>query len=380
MNQLFLDTTPPKIWYNISNSNRTVYYNVSVSDDNDPRVNVTCVTNPPNLTSGSTFPAGNTTIMCTATDSAGNTARVNITVSFPAARLDINVVVNTSANGSVVMYNPTVSYNESEIVGINCSFSTAGLRNGTVFPPGTTRITCNATDRLGNNITGSVDVKIQDITPPRLTFSREGDFPNVTAWDNVSGPLPVYCNTTIITNGNNLIMCNATDASGNTAAMLIDWTISGSVPTYSFTPLTNYTIQAGVGGTAKVNFTFPNNSTCNSTSGLNSSSSFPMGNTTFTCYNKSSNTSTNYTISVVDTQPPEITWWIQAINRVSSSLTRVFFFTRIVDNVGVVYRMCNQSSPIWINTTSNSSNTSSVYCNAGDATGNNNSKTFSITV
>jgi HYR domain len=67
-----------------------VNYTVSTVDNIDANPQLTC--EPP---SGSTFPVGETTVTCTATDSSGNSATARFTVTV-VAPLDIGLVVDPS--------------------------------------------------------------------------------------------------------------------------------------------------------------------------------------------------------------------------------------------------------------------------------------------
>jgi hypothetical protein len=67
-----------------------VFYTVSVTDNIDPNPQLIC--EPP---SGGTFPVGETTVTCTATDSSGNTATARFTVTV-VAPLDIGLVLDRS--------------------------------------------------------------------------------------------------------------------------------------------------------------------------------------------------------------------------------------------------------------------------------------------
>ncbi len=80
---------------NQSSSCVVVNYPAPVVSDNCPGVTVTC--NPP---SGSCFPLGTTTVTCTATDSSGNTATCNFTVTT------FDVCLQDDGNaGTVLLFN-----------------------------------------------------------------------------------------------------------------------------------------------------------------------------------------------------------------------------------------------------------------------------------
>ena len=65
-------------------------FTVSATDNIDANPELTC-----EPASGSTFPVGETTVTCTATDSSGNTATARFSVTVVAA-LDIGLEVDRS--------------------------------------------------------------------------------------------------------------------------------------------------------------------------------------------------------------------------------------------------------------------------------------------
>ena len=93
-----------------------VSYDVTATDNADPNPQVTCAP-----ASGSTFPIGETTVTCTATDSAGNTvsATFKVTVLRP---LDIGVQVDgfgSVSSTGVATVRGTVSCNRPIAIGVN---------------------------------------------------------------------------------------------------------------------------------------------------------------------------------------------------------------------------------------------------------------------
>jgi probable HAF family extracellular repeat protein len=94
-----------------------VYYDVTVNDDADSFPTLSCIP-----ASGSTFPVGDTTVNCTATDSSGNTSSASFKVTVIAP---IDVTVALSAKGSldsttdVVTLSGTVACNRATFVFIS---------------------------------------------------------------------------------------------------------------------------------------------------------------------------------------------------------------------------------------------------------------------
>ena len=126
------------------------------ASDNCPGVTSSC--NPP---SGSTFPKGTTTVTCTATDTSGNTAGCQFTVTVndtqpPAITCPVNMVKEpTCPSGAKATFAPVVSDN-CPGVGYVCSPAT-----GSTFPIGTTTVTCTATDTSGNSTACSFTVRVK---------------------------------------------------------------------------------------------------------------------------------------------------------------------------------------------------------------------------
>jgi len=114
--------------------------------NNDP-LTVTC-----DPASDSTFPLGDTTVDCSATDAFDRTAEDSFTVTVqdttaPVLSQPDNLsVVATSPSGAVVSYDlPAASDAVDENVSVSCD-----PPPGSLFPVGTTPVTCSAEDASGN--------------------------------------------------------------------------------------------------------------------------------------------------------------------------------------------------------------------------------------
>jgi len=112
--------------------------------------------------SGSTFPLGSSSVVCTAADAFGNQGSATFTVKVqdttkPVLTLPANITVDaTSPLGAVVTYAVSASDIVSGSVAVICSKA-----SGTTFPIGTTVVNCTATDGSGNAATGSFSVLVQ---------------------------------------------------------------------------------------------------------------------------------------------------------------------------------------------------------------------------
>ena len=151
-----------------------VIYDNPAATDNCPGA-IASVCNPP---SGSSFPRGTTTVTCSASDKAGVTGFCAFTVTVvdqqaPAITCPANVLTITQApgaTGTVVNFAPSVMDNcAAEAVTVCAPAS------GSVFPIGTTSVTCTVTDTSGNAATCAFtvtvfDVCLQDDTNPSSTL------------------------------------------------------------------------------------------------------------------------------------------------------------------------------------------------------------------
>ena len=137
-------------------------FNPQAIDNIDELLTPTC-----NYTTGSVFPVGTTTVTCTATDAAGNTGigTFAIIVTYipppdttpPTISMLSDISDSTSdQNGKIITFTVTASDDVGVTSGPTCSpFS------GSVFPVGTTTVTCTATDAAGNTNSSSFNVTIE---------------------------------------------------------------------------------------------------------------------------------------------------------------------------------------------------------------------------
>lgn len=151
------DTTPPVLASHsdlsaeqASPSGTVVDYDLpSATDAVDPAPTVSCDPAP-----GSLFAPGNTIVTCTATDSAGNdgtsTFKIHVgDATPPVLAPHPDVLANqTSAEGAVVEF----SYAAGSVIdeGDPNPTVTCTPESGSLFPFGTTTVTCTATDGSGN--------------------------------------------------------------------------------------------------------------------------------------------------------------------------------------------------------------------------------------
>ncbi|NOT13701.1 MAG: HYR domain-containing protein [Methylococcaceae bacterium] len=189
--------------------------------------------------SGVNFIVGATTVTCSSSDLAGNTATGSFTVTVnrtatdttpPVLSLPANIVTTaTSAAGALVSYSASASDAVSGVRPVSCS-----PVSPSTFSIGTTTVNCSASDVAGNTANGSFTVTVNpqpDTTPPVLSLpanivttatSATGALVNysASASDAVSGVRPVSCSplsSSTFSIGTTTVNCSASDTAGNTA-------------------------------------------------------------------------------------------------------------------------------------------------------------------
>jgi hypothetical protein len=166
-----IQNVPLPIVLQAENANGAVakYTLPTATDDVFAGTTVTCLPLP-----GSTFAIGTTMVTCKATDAHGNTATATFPITVadhaaPAMVVPQNIEVTaTGPTGANVTYTtPTAN---DQIAGprpVTCAPA-----SGSLFPIGTTAVTCNASDPSGNSVTGTFYVKVNP--NPNAVFSWSG--------------------------------------------------------------------------------------------------------------------------------------------------------------------------------------------------------------
>ena len=232
-----VDTTPPVVHAPanlvVGNTSSTgadhvTYSGATAEDLVSGDLPVTC-----SPASGSTFPLGVTTVTCTATDGAGNPGQASFTVEVqdqtkPVVTVPADVTAEaTGASGATVSYTGVTA--EDDVDGPLTA--TCTKESGSVFPLGTTKVTCSASDKAGNQSDNSFTVTVKDATAPTLTVSSNKTatatsasgatvaFAAATATDIVDGTMAATCDKasgSVFPLGTTTVTCTATDKAGNT--------------------------------------------------------------------------------------------------------------------------------------------------------------------
>jgi hypothetical protein len=231
-----------------------VTYSVSASNPQGKPLDVSC--DGPGgsgangtLTVTARFPLGATTVTCTAGDEgetvSGSFQVVVQDTTAPAVTVSPDVQAEaTGPNGATVQYGPATAVDsvDGPLVAL-CAPASAS-----VFPLGTTTVTCTATDAAGNTGSASFGVVVVDKTPPNLTAPTAisvattngqpvpATAPAVAAFlagasaSDLVDPAPAIGNDapTAFPVGTTTVRFTATDASGNRAEATSTVTVTSS--------------------------------------------------------------------------------------------------------------------------------------------------------
>jgi hypothetical protein len=212
-------------------------FEATAMDDCDDAPVVVC--DPP---SGSTFKAGTTTVTCTATDASGNesTCTFDVTVDVddvaPALECPEDMTYSCADEAGVVVEFEVTATDECD----DAPVVVCDPASGSTFLPGTTTVTCTATDAVGNESTCTFDVVVEtDVEAPMLTCPSEVftdcSMPEgkvvefeVTATDDCDDAPVIVCEPasgSVFPVGTTTVECTATDASGNVGTCSFDVTV-----------------------------------------------------------------------------------------------------------------------------------------------------------
>ena len=243
----FSPSAPANVVQGTSPAGAVVPYSASASDAVDAllgiSVTVSCTKNGqpvPASSSTTLFGYGTTTIVCTATDSHGNVALMNFTITVvdttpPAVTVPANVTLQATSPAGAV-YSFTASALDTVDGALTPSCTPA---SGSTFAIGTTTVTCSATDNSGNAGSRSFTVAVVDTVKPVLlvpaniatlvtpggttapvTYTASatdlGQNAAVTCSSTV-GSVSAFPATQLFPAGTTTVTCVADDGRGNTA-------------------------------------------------------------------------------------------------------------------------------------------------------------------
>jgi hypothetical protein len=354
------------------------------------------------------FPTGTNFVQWTATDSRGNiqTCQQRVVVldtEAPAITCPTNIIVLAADSGQCSRSNVTFTVTATD----NCSgvIIVSTPPSGSTFPIGTTIVTNIATDASGNQTTCTFSlnvfaVTVNDTQPPVITCptnlvlaaspgqcSASNVTFVVTATDNcvVTNLVSVPASGSTFPLGVTTVTNTATDAGGNTASCTFTVTVQ-DVQSPTLNCPANITVGTAGGGCASnVTFSVTASDNCGSVSSLvsvpASGSSFPLGVTTVsnTATDSNGNTSTcSFTVTVLDVQSPSITCstniTVVATPGQSNAVVSFAASTAADNCSGVVVSNSPPSGSAF------PVGTTTVTGTATDASGNQTSCSFSVTV
>jgi hypothetical protein len=289
----------------------------TATDEIDADVSVACTI--PNSTGGpdpDPFPPGSvapfdlpgpstsTIVTCVASDDGGKTATTTFTVTVQdttppllTATADIPPVDATSSAGAMVAFG-TPTATDAGNVTVGCDAT-----SGSVFPIGTTTVTCTATDDVGLSAQDQFLIIVADTTPPVITDAPDVSFEADTTGGAVvtftapsatdfGDAIAVECKAfepqvTVVSGdffpiGVTTVTCTATDASGNSSSDTFDVTVTDTKPPALTVP-DDITVIFGATVTYEASATDIADSDVDVSCSPPSGTVFPIGTTKVTC-------------------------------------------------------------------------------------------------
>jgi hypothetical protein len=349
------------------------------------------------------FSLGTNTVTWTAIDADGNSntcAQLVIVVDDepPTITCPTNVTVSTDAgecSASGVNLGSPISTND------NCGVGSVDNDAPGTFPLGDTVVTWTVADASGNTNSCQQTVTVVDTEPPSITCPANistntapgaCNSTNIAysamANDNCGDVLTNFCLPTSGSKfnvGTNTVACTAVDASGNTNTCTFTVTVA-DLQGPSITCPADILTNTAAGACNSTNITYSPIVSDNCAVLTNfclpaSGSKFDMGTNTVTCTAVDTASQTNtcsFTVTVVNTTPPEIACPSNLTVNATSADGAVVEFDDAAATV-----TCTNVATVECDRTSGSTfsvGTNAVTCTAVDVTGNSNSCTFVVIV
>ena len=348
-----------------------------------------------------TFALGTTTVRCSATDAAGNTATGSFTVTVrdttpPAfSNLPDNQVLEASGpDGAAASFTkPTATDLVDGDVPVTCDHV-----SGATFPLGVTTVTCSATDSHGNSARTEFAVTVQDTTAPTVTTPGDQTaeatgpngatvtYPAASAYDAVDGDRPTTCDPVsgaVYPLGTTPVVCHASDTRDNTGYGAFAVTVRDTTGPALHLPSGRTAEATGPNG-AVVSYDATAYDlvdgdvtvTCDVPSGA----IYPLGTTTVRCIaadSRGNSSSGSFTVKVVDTTAPSLQLPADlsayATSAAGAKVSYSAVATDIVD--GSFTPVCTPASGSTF-----APGTTIVNCTATDAAGNSRTGSFKVVV
>jgi hypothetical protein len=341
---------------------------------------------------GSTFPLGNTEVTCAI---GGRFWVVVEDTTPPSIELQGTLSTTTSdPNGAVLFFSAIGTDLVDGPVGVSC---TPG--SGDLYPPGTTTITCNASDAHGNSVeqTFEAEVIVLNTDPPVISVPADISVEatnaagatvtyDATATDDVDGSVPVTCTPasgSVFGIGTTTVNCSASDSSGSTTNASFLVTVSDTTPPTLTLPAALSAEATGPGG-ANVSFSVSASDIVDGAVAVEcthlSGQLFPLGTTIVTCHATDAHANGvagTFSVSVVDTTPPDVTVPADITEEATSFAGAVATFSASANDLvdGALSATCSPLSG-----TTFPLGTTTVTCSATDSHGNTGSASFDVNI
>jgi hypothetical protein len=325
------DTTPPDVRttdlsvQGSSGGGAVVEYDIVGVDVVDGEIAAKC--EPP---SGTRFPAGTTTVQCSATDSSGNVGRGTFTVtvsgtSTPVLYIQVPddfAVEAEGADGAIVTFTVTTHGSTDPNPTVTCNPA-----SGSLFALGSTTVNCSASDSYGQTVEGSFDLTVIDTIAPNVqaeditvqATSSTGAVVEyeVIADDLVDGEIVATCSPASgsqFPTGTTTVQCTATDGAGNSGTGAFTVTVVESDKPVLFLQVPDdIAVEADGADGRVVTFTVTTNGSSDPNPSVSctpsSGSLFAVGTTTVRCTATDSygqSVERSFDVNVVDTIAPII--------------------------------------------------------------------------
>jgi hypothetical protein len=346
--------------------------------------------------SGSAFPLGPTSVVCTATDGAGNNAAASFSVQVkdttpPAITLNGGASITVEAGSTFTDPGATASDLVDGAVTVTI---TGTVQTGT---PATYAVTYTAADSKGNTSFVTRSVLVTDTTAPALTLpgpivaeaAGAGGVAvtyTASATDFVGGARTVTCvpaSGSLFPLGSTTVNCTAADGSNNIGRGSFTVAVRDTTPpvvAVSGPIVAEATASTGAAVTFPASATDLVSGSVAATCAPGSGSVFPLGATSVACTARDAagNTgSASFTITVLDRTSPLLSL-PAPITKAATSLSgaTVAYSATASDLVdGTVVPVCAPASGTLF-----AIGTTAVNCTATDRTGNRSTGSFNVTV
>ncbi|MDE0957996.1 MAG: HYR domain-containing protein, partial [Planctomycetota bacterium] len=296
-----------------------------------------------NFSSGASFEVGTTTVVYTATDSAGNQS----STSFDVTVLDATPPVIVTMPPGMTLDSPVgacevvATWAEPEATDCVSSLFSSDIANGSLFPIGTTPVTYTAIDPVGNSSSATFTVTVLDVEAPQIVTmpasitvdSTPGSCTGLASWvpatasdcSTISSIESSHVSGSEFSLGTTTVTYTAADIHGNSSSDTFQVTVlDAEAPSITEVPA-NLVVDNSPGlCSAPATWLSPSFNDCSSvlmTSDFSSGASFPVGTSqvTYTAVDANGNSSqASFEVLVLDVEEP---FFVNVAAQLSFSIT-----------------------------------------------------------